>query len=267
MMLRQTVSSLLRPGPPMPPSSTAATFFSLPPEIRVRIYEYLLSDPDRRVYIADWDQRLGSSLLARFSKSNSRCYRRYRRWMGKSNVLKRRFRVLGAPPDAVLHPAILRTNGQIYGEAVNVLYARNVFDLGNDRSTLRSFLDRIGAANAQTIRTIVLPPLISLPPRKTFVWHSPAMLRSMLLLDAVYEDSPASMFCDELQVLPSVCPEARPRRLTNTHARVRRSDPARKSAAESRPCMLTSHPWRSTCTLSYLQCRSRCGRWKILTGS
>jgi hypothetical protein len=110
-------------------------FFSLPGEIRIKIYEELLVDPNT---------------ITIFPKYNST-------WHEYNSAATAALGV-GAYTSTgylQLHPAILRMNRLAYDEARSILYSKNCFEI-EEPKTLASFLGQIGSQNAGLLRHLVI---------------------------------------------------------------------------------------------------------------
>lgn len=96
----------------------APTLLSLPVEIRLMIYEYLL--------VAPWPLEVDEWVSSDFQN---------RTW-------------------GLVDPAILRTNRQIFHESINILYSKNEFRvmLARFSEKVGKFLEKIGSNNAAQVR-------------------------------------------------------------------------------------------------------------------
>ena len=128
-----------------------ATFFSLPPEIRLDIYDLLLQSPCgetisiRTEDPADYEKR----------KPLRRARTTYR-------IMSGRFRAssiettYGLLTPCNISPAILRVNRQMHCEAVAVLYGSHVFDFGKDAEGVIPFLSDLTPAARASIKRVKL---------------------------------------------------------------------------------------------------------------
>ncbi|KAL4916308.1 hypothetical protein BDW62DRAFT_186503 [Aspergillus aurantiobrunneus] len=125
-------SKKLKPTPATPnieQDKSPICFFTLPPEIRIMIYNLLLLSQAN-------SETVQSEIIGK---------------TGQKRVCLDQRRPKPEPQS--LHPAVLRTCKQIYHEAISTLYAGNVFTASRPSLTL-AFIKKIGATNTRLIKSL-----------------------------------------------------------------------------------------------------------------
>ena len=147
----------------MPESSMTATapFFKVPAEIRLIIYELLLSDP------ADKILRIRTEDAATYEKrkweQRQRSNFRYIEDRMRSRSGESTYCLVKSPK---LYPSILCVNRQIYSEASHVLYS-HIFDFGMDIECILPFLKDLTPTALSSIKRLKMVKR-SLPYTKDF---------------------------------------------------------------------------------------------------
>jgi hypothetical protein len=130
-------------------TTPGASLFSLPIEIRLSIYDLLLTSSgsdalairtvDPAVYEAQKHQTLRRS--------------KYRISSGRFRARSEEttYSLVGSPG---IHPAILRVNKQIRSEATHVLYSNHIFDFGQDVESAVPFLSDLTPATLKSVKRI-----------------------------------------------------------------------------------------------------------------
>ncbi|KAF2802294.1 uncharacterized protein BDZ99DRAFT_551623 [Mytilinidion resinicola] len=136
----------------------STSFLSLPPSIRIRIYSYVLTDADSK-----------STLVGIKRQLQLPCYK-LTRPLDPTLTYS-----LAPQPKSSFTTSILRTNKQIYAEALAILYFDKIFCLHDVEGLLLLFLEQLSERSRSCIRTIRLPavPLESaaLNKRKARAFH------------------------------------------------------------------------------------------------
>lgn len=121
------------------------TFFTLPVELRLRIYDHVLISrwyPGEKLWPMDRDKKM--------------------------IMVDDRIDEKASGSDTFTSPALLRTCRTIYLEASPILYTKNSFGVRDPRS-LTAFMQQIGSTNTRYLRTLILRVTPSLSTSESWV--------------------------------------------------------------------------------------------------
>ncbi|KAK4695212.1 hypothetical protein P7C71_g2499, partial [Lecanoromycetidae sp. Uapishka_2] len=140
------------------PKKKIFPFMSLPAELKNRIYEIALTDPNGVFFVSKTKhyRRIVEREIYRMDVSSRRQSINRNRWLNRPSQTSQSSASPSADAEpASLVPKILLLNHEIYAQAQPILYASNTY-AAEDTMALHAFLANIGTKNRATLSHVVI---------------------------------------------------------------------------------------------------------------